>query len=132
MKLTRGLTAAGLLGAVSLAQQLKKNAGELVRVQTATLYLKSVEILRDLFLYQIGILVCVVVLVFGIILIQGAVAFFIPLSAKARLVTVLTMGFLDSSIALGVLAYFASSRRWLKQAAKYNECLEELVEKRQN
>ncbi len=130
MKLNRGWTAAGLLGAVSLARECKKNAGELVRIQTARFYLKGVGILRDLFLYQIGILACVVVLVFGFILIQGGLVFLIPWEPGIRLAVVLIMGGADSSIALAFLLYFASSKRWLRQAAKYNECLEELTMER--
>lgn len=129
MKLNRHWAAAGLQGAASLVRLCKKNAGELFRVQTAMVYLKGVEIFRELFLYQIGILVCVMFLVFGIILIQGAVIFFISWEAKIRMAAMVIMGGLDFSVALAFLVYLGSSKRWLRQASKYNECVEELIER---
>ena len=128
MKFNRTWAAAGLIGAANLVRECKKNAVDLVRIQTATVYLKGVEILRDLFLYQVATLVCVVFLVFGVILMEGAAIFYVPASTVSKTMMAFIVGALDSLTALAVLGYFASSKRWLKRAVKHNACLEELME----
>ena len=75
MKFRPSWAAMGMLAATGLIRQSKKNAGEWIRIQTAIVYLKGVEIIRDLFLYYLGILICVTFLVFGVILIEGGIFF---------------------------------------------------------
>jgi hypothetical protein len=129
MKIRQSWVTAALWGATALFKQCRKNANELVKIQTAMVYLKGVEILRDLLFYQMGIQVCVVFLVFGVILMQGGVLFYFPLSPQARATTALLLGALDSLTAFSFLAYFSSSKRWLKQAARYNLEVEDIIEK---
>lgn len=131
MKIHRHWVTAALLGSAGLFRQCKKNAGELIRIQTAVVFLKGVDILRDLFLLQIALQVCVVFLVFGIILMQGGLIFYLPVAAQMRVLLALIFGAADSLGALSLLIYFGSSKRWLRQAAKYNESVEDLMEGRE-
>ena len=119
---------AGLAGTAELINRCRKNAREFVRIQTALVYLKGVDVVRTLFLYQIGVLVCVIFLVFGVVLIEAAGIFYFPMEFQARIHMAFIVGFLDSLTALIFLGYFASSRRWLHQAAKYNSFVEEFME----
>jgi len=128
MKLNPSWKTAGILAAAGLLNQCRKNAGEFIRIQTAIAYLRGVEILRDLFLYQLGILVCVVFLVFGVILIEGTLIFYLPLQTSVRVFAGLCLGVFDSLTALGFLVYFLSSARWLRQAEKYHDYLEEFMD----
>ena len=132
MKLNPKWAVAGILGASSLAQACKRNAVEFFRIQTAVAYLKAVEIIRDLFLYQLGILICVMFLVFGVILIEGGAVFFLPLQPVHRASVTLLVGALNFLVSLGFLAYFSSSSRWLRQAEKYHEFLEEFMRETRN
>ena len=132
MKFRPSWAAVGMLAATGLIQQSKKNAGEWIRIQTAIVYLKGVEIIRDLFLYQLGILICVTFLVFGVILIEGGIVFFLPLESGKRAVLTLLLGGFDFLGALSFLIYFCSSRRWLRQAQKYHAFLDEFMDEAKN
>lgn len=114
--------------AAGILRQCQKNAGELVRIQAARIYLKGVDIVRDLFLYQLGVLVAAVFLTFGVILIEGAVIFFLPFEPNMRGIAAFLIGGFDVLAGLFFLSYFASSKRWLRQAAKYNAFIEDFVE----
>ena len=128
MKINRAWMAAGLTGAAHLARQCKKNAFELIQLQAAMVYLKGIEMVRDLLLYQIGILICVIFLIFGVILMEAGLVFYFPMEFKTRVTVLFGVGAFDCLTALALLGYFASSGHWLKQAARYNECLEGLLE----
>ena len=132
MKLRPSWAAAGILAASGLIRQSRKNAGEWIRIQTAIVYLKGVEIVRDLFMYQLGVLICVTFLVFGIILIEGGMVFFLPLEAGQRAWLTLALGAADFFTAFGFLIYFCSSSRWLRQAQKYHTFLDEFMEEEKN
>ena len=106
MKINPSWAAVGSLAAAGLIQQSKKNAGEWIRIQTAIVYLKTVEILRDLFLYQLGVLICVMFLVFGVILIEGGLVFFLPLQPGERAGLTVILGAVDFLTALGFLFIF--------------------------
>lgn len=128
MRRNGGWVAAGVLEAAGILRQCRKNAGELVRIQAARIYLKSVDIVRDLFLYQLGVLMAAVFLTFGVILIEGAAIFLLPLEPKMRGIIALLTGGFDVLAAFVFLRHFASSERWLRQASKYNAFLEEFLE----
>ena len=128
MKFRTSWAALGMLAATGLIRQGRKNAGEWIRIQTAIAYLKGVEILRDLFLYQLGILICVMFLVFGVILIEGGIIFFLSVLPEARVGLTLLLGAVDFLGAAGFLVYFCSSTRWLRQAQKYHAFLDEFIE----
>jgi hypothetical protein len=132
MKLNPGWTTTGLLAAGGLIRVCRKSAGRFFRIQSTTLYLKSVEIVRDLFLYQLGILICAVFLVFGVILIQVAAIFYLPLSQETKVGVCLFVGLFDFMAALGTLLYLSSSSRWLRQAKKYDKFLEEFLDQTQD
>ncbi len=120
MKADRKWAAAGLLAVAGLLGKCKQNAFEIAQIYGVTTYLKGVQMVRGFFLYQIGILACVMLLVFGVILMEGAVIFYIPVETSARILLVFVLGginFLTGAICLG---YAASSKRWLRQASKYN------------
>ena len=127
MKFRPGWTTVGMLATAGFIRQSKKNAGEWMKIQTAIVYLKGVEIIRDLFLYQLGILICVMFLVFGVILIEGGMVFFLPLEAVQRASLTLLLGSADFFGALFCLLYFCSSGRWLRQAQKYHMFLDEFM-----
>ena len=128
MKFRQSWAAVGMLAAAGLIRQSKKNASEWVRIQTAIVYLKGVEIVRDLFLYQLGVLICVMFLVFGVILMEGGTVFFLPLQPGERASLTLLLGTVDFFGALGFLVYFCSSGRWLRKAQKYHAFLDEFME----
>lgn len=123
LKMNPRLAMTGMFAASSLFKILRHNAGEFLKIKTAIAYLKGVEVIRDLFLYQLGILICVMFLVFGVILIEGALVFFLPLQPGERATLAFIVGAVDSLGALACLAYFSSSGRWLRQAQKYSEFL---------
>ena len=127
MKLNSTWLAAGIIGANNLVQHYKKSLTELFTVQSATVYLKGVEIVRHLFLVQVSIMACLVFVIFGVILIEAAVIFYMATNSDARTLTMILVGAVDILVAGSVLAYFASSNYWLQQAAKYNATLEELI-----
>ena len=128
MKFRQSWTAVGMLAAAGLIRQSKKNMGQWIRIQTAIVYLKGVEIIRDLFLYQLGVLICVMFLVFGVILIEGGMVLFLHLQSGERAGLTLLLGAVDFLGALSFLIYFCSSRRWLRQAQKYHAFLDEFME----
>lgn len=128
MKSKQAWFEAGVAGASALFNLFRKNAFSVLQIQSAIAYLKGVEIVRDILFYQLGLMLCVSFLVFGVILIQGAAIFFISMEPLTRAMVALVLGFLDSGIALGVLIYFMSSKRWLRQAAKYNSTVENIWE----
>ena len=121
-----------MLAATGLIRQSKKNAGEWIRIQTAVVYLKGVEIIRDLFLYRLGILICVTFLVFGAILMEGGIVLLLPFESGERAVLTLLLGGFDFLGALGFLIYFCSSKRWLRQAQKYHAFLNEFMDETKN
>lgn len=129
MKLKNVWFVAELLGAFGLVQSYKKNTQEWVRIQTAMIWLKSIGFARDLVIYQVGVSACVLVLVVSGILMEIALIFCLPLSSQAKTTAVLIVSGIDFAVALSCLGYFLSSERWLKQAAKYNDCVSELVGK---
>ncbi len=120
MKANRKWAAVGLLAAVQLIGRCKKNALEIVQIYGATTYLKGVRMARDFFLYQIGILVCVMLLVFGGILMEAAILFYIPVETSTRIILAFVLGGIDFLTGAIFLGYFVSSERWLRQASKYN------------
>ena len=132
MKFRPSWAVVGMLAATGLIRQSKKNAGEWIRIQTAIVYLKGVEIIRDLFLYQLGVLICVMFLVFGVILIEGGMVFFLPLEPGKRTALILLLGGFNFLGALGFLIYFCSSQRWLRQAQKYHAFLDEFMDETKN
>lgn len=129
MKLKNAWFVAELLGAFGLVQRYKKNTEEWVRIQTATIWLKSIGFARDLVIYQVGVSACVLVLVISAVLMEVALIFCIPMSTQARATAIFAAGGIDFAVALSFLGYFLSSERWLRQAAKYNSCVAELVGK---
>ena len=120
MKTGRGWPSVGMLAAVQLIGKCRKNALETAQIYGAAAYLKGVHMARDFFLYQIVILVCVMLLVFGIILMEGSIIFFLPVQSVSRGVLTFVIGGINVLIGGLFLASFASSDRWLRQAAKYN------------
>ncbi len=121
---------AAIVGASAVIRGLKKNAVEMAKIQGAMAYLRGVEILRDLLIYQLGILACVIFLVFGVILMQAAMIFCLALEGQARIFAAFGVGLFDFSVALGLIVYFISSKRWLREAAKYNAWVDEFLEER--
>ena len=128
MKFRSSWAALGMLTTAGVIRQSGKSAGDWIRIQTAIGYLKGVEIIRDLFLYQLGALICVMFLVSGVILMEGGAVFFLPLQPAQRAVLTLLLGGLDFLGALACLLYFCSSGRWLRQAQKYHPFLDEFME----
>jgi len=120
MKVNRGWKAVGMLAALELIATCRKNALETAQIYGAAAYLKGVHMARDFFLYQIVILACVMMLVFGIILMEGSFVFFLPVPAVSRGILAFLIGAVNVLVAGLFLASFASSDRWLRQAAKYN------------
>ncbi len=127
MKLKNAWFVAEILGALGVVQRYKKNTAEWMRIQTATAWLKGIGFARDLVIYQVGISACVLLLVVSAILMEVAVIFCIPMSMQARATAVLVVSAIDFAVALSFLGFFLSSERWLKQAAKYNTCVSELL-----
>lgn len=120
MRMNRKWAALGMFAAAQLAGKCKKNAFEAVQIYGATAYLKGVRIVRDFFLYQMGILACVLFVVFGAICMEGAVIFYLPVQASTKLLLVFILGvghFLTGGL---ILCWLASSKLWLQQASKYN------------
>ncbi len=120
MKVRRGWPAIGMQVAFELMGKCRQNALETAQIYGAAAYLKGVHIVRDFFLYQIAILGCVMMVVFGIILMEGSIVFFVPVQAVSRGILAFVIGAVDLLVAGLCLASFASSDRWLRQAAKYN------------
>lgn len=129
MKLRYAWLAAEMLGAFNLMGQYKKNTHDWIRIRTATVWLKAIGTARLLVIYQIGIIACVLVLVFSAILMEAALIFCISMSVESKVTTLLIVAALNFAAALGLIGYFLSSERWLEQAAKYNECVAELNQK---
>lgn len=117
--------ALGLMGAAGL---LKKNALRFTQTQVAIAYLKGIDVLRDVLFYQVGLIFCVIFFTFGFVLMQVAVIFAFPVTEAARLKIFFAAGLLDLTIALGVLLFLTSSKLWIRQAAKHNTYLKELME----
>ncbi len=120
MKVDRKWAAVGLFAAVRLLGKCKRNALDVAQIYGAIAYLKGVRMARDFFLHQIGVLVCVMFLVFGVILMEAAVLFYIPVGTSTRIILAFLLGgihFLAGGIFLG---YFASSKQWLRHASKYS------------
>lgn len=116
-----------LRGTAGVWRVLRKNAVDMARIQGAMVYLKGVEIVRDLLVYQLGLLACVIFLVFGVMMMQAAVIFLLP-PGQIRVFTALGIGALDFFVSLGLLGYFVSSSRWLREAAKYNDQVRDVLE----
>ncbi len=110
----------GLLALMSLIGKCKENAFEIAQIYGATAYLKGVSMVRDLFLYQVGVLACVMLLVFGVILMEVAIVFYAPVETPNRWVLAFVVGGINFLVGAILLGYFASSKRWLRQASKYN------------
>ncbi len=120
MKVNGRWAASGLLAAAQIIGKCKQNAFEIAQIYGATAYLNGVSVVRDFCLYQIGILACVMLLVFGVILMEAAVIFYIPLATSTRAILVFVLGGIHLLAGGIFLAYLASSERWLRQASKYN------------
>ena len=129
MKVDRKWISVGFLAAIQLMGRCKKNTLEIAKIYGATAYLKGVQMLRDFLLYQISILACVMLLVLGIILMEAAVVFFIPVQMSTRAIVAFVFGGINVLTGGLILASFASSERWLWQAAKYNAFIKASMEK---
>lgn len=127
MRTNRKWMAVGLLTAIQLFGTCKKNTLEIAQIYGATAYLKGVRMLRNFFLYQISILACVMLLVLGIVLMEVAVIFYLPLSVPTRAILAFVLGAMDVLAGGLSLVYFASSERWLDQASKYNAQIKALI-----
>jgi len=132
VKLKKAWLMAELLGAVGLAKHYKKNTEDWFRIQYAMIWLKSVGMARDLMLYQVGVSVCIMMLVVSVIVMEGALIYFIPMSPKARISAIFIAGGVNFAIAAGFLKFFLSSQRWLRKAAQYNSCLKETLKSENN
>ncbi len=120
MKKHRKWADLGWFAALQILGTCRKNAFDIAQIYGATAYLKGVRLVREFFLYQVGLLACVMFLVSGVILMEVAAVFYIPVATPTRIVIGFALGglnFLTGSIVLG---YFASSGRWLREASKYN------------
>lgn len=129
MKSNHRWAAAGLLAASQILGKCKKNAFEVAQIYGATACLRGAQLARDFSILQASIFACVMVLILGVIFIEAAILFYIPVenSTKAGLVFVLGgVHLLGGGI---LLAYFTSSKQWLRQALKYNEWIKSSVEK---
>ena len=128
MKANNSWASVGLFAALQLIGKCKKNAFEIAQIYGATAYLKGVQMARDLFLYQVGILACVLLSVVGVLLMEAAVIFYIPVGTSTRVILAFALGginFLTGAILLG---YFSSSERWLRQASKYNTWVKAMMD----
>jgi hypothetical protein len=130
MKSNRKWATVGWLAAMQLFGKVKKNAFDIAQIYGATAYLKGVLMVREFFLYQIGLLVCVLLLVFGGILMEVAAVFYIPAETSTRVLLCFTLGGVNFLIGVIVLGYFSSSKRWLRQASKYNALLKAVMEEK--
>ena len=120
MKANNSWASVGLFAAMQLIGKCKKNAFEIAQIYGATAYLKGVQMARDLFLYQIGIFACVLLSVIGVLLMEAAVIFYIPVEISVRIILVFALGGINFLTGVIFLGYFSSSERWLRQASKYN------------
>lgn len=116
------------LGIMSAAGFLKKGATEFFQMQAAMVYLKGVDMVRDLLFYQIGIMCCVVFFAFGFVFMQAALVFCFPMEEAMRIKAAFFLGFIDLAGALLALFYLTSSKRWLEQASRYNAYLRGFVQ----
>jgi hypothetical protein len=128
MKENRMWAAVGWLAAVRLIGKCKKNALEIAQIYGATAYLKGVQVVRDFFIYQIGILACTMLLVLGAIIMEVAVVLYIPVENSTRVILAFVAGGINFLIGAILLRYFASSKRWLRQASKYNAWVKATME----
>lgn len=126
MKINSRWAFLGWLAAGQLLGKARQNALETLQIYGAAAYLKGVRLVRDFFIHQIGVLTCVMFLVFGVVLIEGA-AVFALVQRVSPAVTILIAGLLNFSVGLSLLGYFASSRCWLEKASRYNAYLNALL-----
>ena len=118
----------GFLAALRLIEKCKKGAFEIAQIYGATAYLKGVHIARDFFLYQTGVLACVMFLAFGIILMEVAVIFFIPMDISRRCIVAFLLGAINVLTAAVFLRRYTSSGQWLHLASKYNAWIKTSLE----
>lgn len=128
MKTNYRWAARGWLSVVQLMGTCRKNAFEIAQIYGATTYLKGVQLVRDLFLYQMGILAAVVLLVFGLILMEIAALVYVPLTPSVRCMLAFILGGIHVVTGIIFLGYLVSSKRWLEQASKYNAWLKSSLE----
>lgn len=129
MKANRGWEALGLLAAMQLLGRCKKNTFEIAQIYGATAYLKGVQMARVFFLYQTAIFACAMFLVLGVILMEIALVFYIPMGATVRSIFVFMLGGINFLSGFIFLRYFASSKQWLYQVSKYNDWIKSIMEK---
>lgn len=129
MKLRQAWVIAELLGAFKLFGQYKRNSAEWVSIQSAMILLKSVNVARDLVIYQIGIMACVVALVFSGIVMEIAVILCTNMSLQSKFIAIFITASINFALTLGCLSYFLASGRWLAHAAKYNTRVADVARK---
>lgn len=116
------------LAAARLFGTCKKNTLKTAQIYGASAYLKGISVIRDFFIYQIGILTCVMFLVFGLMLMEAAVLFYLPVEPSERLILAFALGALHCLTGLLLLGYFSSSKRWLRVALKHNAWVEDVID----
>ena len=63
-------------------------------------------------------------LVVGIVLVEVAAVFWLPLNPQQQVLLVLGFGIFDLFIAVGMIFYLFSGKRWLRGALKQNKNIE--------
>lgn len=98
-----------------------------VKIKSAGYYLRSVQAARQLCMGLAGIVCIATLLVVGILLFQISLVLLLPIDSKSQIVGALSFGILDIALALGILIYFFSGKRWLKKAINSNETVKQVL-----
>lgn len=87
---------------------------ELTKLKIAIGYLQTIKTMRMLFVSLLGVGVCLVLLLTGLVLLHCAVFFYAPWSVSVKMAVTLGCAAVYISIAAAVFAYVFSEEQWLK------------------
>ena len=119
-----------LIGIAAIAKYFKDTGLDLIKMKTAEGYLELLKGLRYLMIDVISLIFLALFLIAGVVMAEAGIIFLVSEHSETRMILLLIFGAANITIALAVLLYVFSSRRWFRVAARTNKTLAKMLKRR--
>ena len=91
-----------------------RSATELARLKMSLMYLKGVETFRLLFINLLGVGVCLIFLISGLLLVPSLLLFYAPWPNEVKMYVGFGCAMMYLLISVGIFSYLFSQSKWLE------------------
>jgi|GEM_PF-5773406 len=126
MKIQNSWFVMSLLGVSGLLGKCRKNLFEMANIQSAILYLRAVQGIRHSMIGTFQLVLGTMFFLAGIILLHFALFAFLNHETGLRSWGLFVLGLIEVAASAGYMAWFFSSKRWVRDAAHFHPVLKQV------